>query len=115
MSLARPAKRRGNFAGLCSFLAPRHRKVIDVRQSPLHDLRESLGLSRTQWADALGVAYNQAHLAENGRAPLPRKAKQALTDLGVDVADLERRQDIWIDNRAQELRDALRGGVAYGR
>jgi hypothetical protein len=111
----RETRRKARNFGAFVFLAPRHRKVIDVRQSPLHDLRESLGLSRTQWADALGVAYNQAHLAENGRAPLPRKAKRALADLGVDVADLERRQDAWIDNRAQELRDALRGGVAYGR
>jgi hypothetical protein len=75
--------------------------------SPLQDLWAALGLTRTEWTDLLGVAYSQTHLAEKGRAPLSRQAQQVLAGMGVDVADLERKQQVWIGNRARELRATL--------
>ena len=75
--------------------------------SPLQELRESWSLTRGEFAAALGVQYNQVFQAEKGRQRLPHAAQTALAELGVDVADLERRQEAWVQDRARRLREEL--------
>lgn len=79
--------------------------------SPVRQLREAWGLTISEFSEALGVQYNQAFQVEKGRQRLPRKAREALGELGVDVADLERRQAEWIEERARKLREELAGKI----
>jgi len=79
--------------------------------SPLQELREHLGLPIGEMAAALGVSYHAVYHAERSGCGIPRKARAALVELGVDVADLERRQEEWVQERARRLRAELAGRV----
>lgn len=80
--------------------------------SPLEELRRNTGLGIGAMAAALGVDYHALYGAERGNAGIPHKVKVALGELGVDVADLERRQGAWRQERARKLREELAGKIA---
>jgi len=81
-------------------------------RSPLTQVREALGLSRTDAAATLGVSYRALWGAEHAGEPIPPAARQALGELGVDVAQLEREQAEWFAERAAQLRQDLRARIA---
>jgi len=72
--------------------------------SPLRELRERWGLTLGDMAAALGLLYSSYYNAEAGLGAIPRKARPALAELGVDVADLIERQAAWISDRAAARR-----------
>ena len=80
--------------------------------SPLQQLREKAGLGIGAMAAALGVNYHAYYHAERGTCGIPHTARIALGELGVDVADLERRQEAWRQDRARRLREELAGKIA---
>jgi len=58
-------------------------------------------------AAALGVIYSAYYNAERGLSAIPRKARTALAELGVDVDTLTQAQAEWLANRAADRRRAL--------
>ncbi len=80
--------------------------------NPLQELRENLGLSLGEMAEALGVGYHRYYAAERNGAAVPHKARSALADLGVDVPELLDRQEAWAQERAAERRAELRQRLA---
>jgi len=80
--------------------------------SPLEELRRNAGLGIGAMAATLGVDYHAFYHAERGTCGIPRRVKAALRELGVDVADLERRQEAWRQERARKLREELAGKIA---
>ncbi len=88
-------------------LAPTSCKVVLGMKSPLRELREGLGLTLGDMAAALGVLYSSYYNAETGLGAIPRKAKVALAELGVDVDDLTDRQALWLADRAAARRQAI--------
>lgn len=50
--------------------------------SPLQELRGTHGLSAAQFAAALGITYSQLYQAEHGLQQVPRKAWEALSEMG---------------------------------
>lgn len=80
--------------------------------NPLQELRETLGLSLGEMAEALGVAYSAWYAAEKNGAHLPHKARSALAELDVNVPELLDRQEAWAQARAAERRAELRKRLA---
>jgi len=76
-------------------------------RSPLRELREGLGLTLGDMAAALGVLYSSYYNAETGLGAIPKRARFALEELGVDVRDLLERQAEWIEDRAADRRQAI--------
>ena len=76
--------------------------------SPLTRTRLTLGCPTTAaFAALLGVRYHALYNPERGLCRLPRAARDALTELGVNVPQLEREQAAWIAQRGEQLRAAL--------
>lgn len=75
--------------------------------SPLQQLRERLGLSISEMAGALGLHYSSYFNAEGGLAGIPRKARLAIAELGVDADALADEQAAWICSRAKARRQAI--------
>jgi hypothetical protein len=75
---------------------------------PIAALRETWGLTRTEFAAALGVGYMVAWNVETGAVTrIPRRMIAALADAGADVAALERDHARWIEARARGLRERI--------
>lgn len=104
----------GAALGPFQFWAPIYKEEVVVN-SPLQQLRTSLGLSLSDFAAMLGVPYNQLHQAENGRQRVPRKAWPALREIGVDVGDLQDRQETWFQDRAHRLREEIKAKMGTQR
>lgn len=81
-------------------------------QNPLAELRERLGLTLGEMAEALGVGYHRYYAAERNGAAVPHKARAALADLGVNVPELLARQKVWLEARAATRRAELRERLA---
>ena len=75
--------------------------------SPLQKVREELKLTISELAEALGLPYSQVYNCEKGLAAIPRKAKVALAELGIDVDALADRQAEWLADRATARRQAI--------
>lgn len=76
--------------------------------SPLTRTRIALGCPTTAaFAALLGVRYHALYNPERGLCRLPRAARDALAELGVNVPQLEREQAAWIAQRGEQLRAAL--------
>ena len=82
--------------------------------SPLEELRNRFGLSIPAMAGALGVPYDKYYKAERGNAPLPRMARKAFADLGVDWVELEDRQQDWLQANGARLRAELKARLGIG-
>ena len=80
--------------------------------NPLQELRENLGLTLREMAEALGVGYHRYYAAERNGAAVPHKARAALAELGVNVPELLARQKAWLEARAAERRAELRQRLA---
>ena len=79
--------------------------------SPLQEVRQALGLSLRDMAMALGLDYVTWYRAELHSNSVPRKAREALRELGFDPEEVSRRQGAWVEDRARRLRQELRGRV----
>ena len=76
--------------------------------SPLTRTRIALGCPTTAaFAALLGVRYHALYNPERGLCRLPRAARDALAELGVNVPRLECEQAAWIAQRGEQLRAAL--------
>ena len=90
-------------------------KSTTVSPSPLHQLRERLGLTVTEIAATVGVTYQVWYNSEKGTANLPGKACAALAEVGVDVDQLRRDNAAWMDERARAKRAELRERLAVAQ
>lgn len=82
--------------------------------SPVVELRQKFGLTRTELANALQVKYDLVYQAEVGRSRIPKKARAALAELGIDYDDLNKRQDEWAEERARCIRAEVLARVGKG-
>lgn len=76
--------------------------------APFDALRQRLGLTLMEFAAILGVPYSTAYGACHGLALMPRKAQEALRDLGVCPAALAQEQRQWLVDRGAQRRRELR-------
>ena len=78
-----------------------------ARGAPFDAVRLSLGLSHREFAATLGVPYSSAYNCCEGLSLIPRNARQALRELGVDPEALAHQQRQWLADRGQQRRAAL--------
>lgn len=77
-------------------------------QSPFDRVREELGLTVKGLAEACAVPYTSVYNGLRGYTVIPRRALEALADLGVDTVALRAEQRQWTEQRAQAARAALK-------
>ena len=80
----------------------------DIGVSPVRALRESWGLTASDFAKTLGLPAHVLYQVEAGKQVVPRRMRAALEDLGVDMIDLVYQQESWVKERGAALRAALR-------
>ncbi len=83
---------------------------------PLERVRAELGLSLQEMAATCGCNYSATYNACRGLGAIPRRALEALADLGIDTAGLRAEQTRFMEQRAQaaraELKARLQGEAA---
>lgn len=74
-------------------------------ENPFKELREGLGLSRSQMALALNSTYNDVSKMENGgNVNIPRKMLPCLLEMGIDSTELQRNLHRWRAHHGAQLR-----------
>ena len=80
--------------------------------SPFDRLRTRLQLTPIQFAEVLGQPLTTVHGALRGLTAIPRKAYDALRELGEDPEQLAIAQATWIAEHSRRLRAELNAGRA---
>ena len=76
--------------------------------APFDALRQRLGLSILELAEMCGCSYSRIYNAIRGYAPIPRKALEALAELGIDALALRAEHVRWQEQRTQVARADLK-------
>lgn len=75
--------------------------------APFDLVRRELGLSYRDFAATLGVPFSSVYNACTGLSVIPRKAQEALEELGCCPQELVTRQREWLAERAAARRQAI--------
>lgn len=81
---------------------------------PLQEVREGLGLSRQELADAIGVSYWRLCNMEVGRSRLTWASVPGLVACGIDAEELVTRNDAWLRERGEAARRVLSAKLSGG-
>lgn len=76
--------------------------------SPFDGVRRRLGLSVREFAATLGIPFSSCYNACAGLTVVPRKAREALRELGVCPVSLALEQKAWLEERGRRRRAELR-------
>lgn len=85
-----------------------------MQAPPFDRVRERLGLTVGEFAAALGLPYSSCYNACHGLTVIPRKATEALRELGVCPAAIAQEQRQWLEQRGQQRRAELRARLGVG-
>lgn len=77
-------------------------------RTPFDEVRERLGLSYAGFAEVLGLPFSSAYNACRGFCAVPRRARAALVDLGLDPDQIAREQACYMAERATQKREELK-------
>ena len=75
--------------------------------APFDLVRQELGLSYRDFSATLGVPFSSVYNACRGLSVIPRKAQEALKELGFAPEELVARQREWLEERAVARRQAI--------
>ena len=75
-----------------------------VTMSPTKQIREKLQLTQTQFAITIGVSKGHMSEVEAGIAPLSGKIKDFLEALCVNVEEIEKKHEVYMEHKRQLYR-----------